>query len=57
VIDGERPPLRHHPGAPFIPERSLAMPPAGLSHRGPADKCAQAPPDRSMLPERAGRHP
>jgi benzylsuccinate CoA-transferase BbsE subunit len=57
VIDGERPPLRHHPGAPFIPERSLAMPPAGLSHRGPAGKPAQAPPDRSMLPERAGGHP
>jgi crotonobetainyl-CoA:carnitine CoA-transferase CaiB-like acyl-CoA transferase len=56
VIDGERPPLRHQPGTRCIAEPA-GVPPAGLARQCTADKAAQAPPDRSMLQQRAGGHP
>jgi benzylsuccinate CoA-transferase BbsE subunit len=54
VIDGERPPLRHQPGAPFVAEPA-GVPPAGFARRCTADKTAQALPDGRMPRERAGR--
>jgi benzylsuccinate CoA-transferase BbsE subunit len=53
VIDGERPPLRHRPGALFDAEPSLISPPAAVALVAGTDKAAQAAAVRA--PQQRGR--
>jgi benzylsuccinate CoA-transferase BbsE subunit len=57
VIDGERPPLRHQPGAPFVSELFWSAPAAAVARPCTADETAQVARHRRRPPGHAGAEP